>query len=373
MSFSVGKMLDDAKGRPSGFDYLRIILSFSVILFHSIQYSYVDGSEVAWNSWARGLFKFIVPMFFCLSGFLVAGSAVRSKTIVKFVGLRVIRIYPALVAEVFISALVIGPSLTEFPLKEYFYNQTFFRYLGNVSGDISFALPGLFQHNPYPNIVNSQLWTIRYELYCYMAMALILCFKKKSIIYVIPAAIFLLSLYIIFQDYHDNRLFKLGQVEDGKYLTLDFLAGVLAFLLRDKIPYSRRILMVAFVFGFVLTAYVPSGDLLAVYPIIYMTIFIGVSNPRKIVIVQFADLSYGVYLYGAVIQQALIQIFPWSHHWYVNFLLTIIPVICVGWLSWNFVEKPAAKLRKYLEFTEAKYLIFKQRFVLSQYVTRADR
>ena len=49
---------------------------------------------------------------FALSGYLVAGSLERSKTILTFIGLRVIRIYPALAVKVALSALLIGTAVT---------------------------------------------------------------------------------------------------------------------------------------------------------------------------------------------------------------------------------------------------------------------
>jgi peptidoglycan/LPS O-acetylase OafA/YrhL len=55
-------------------------------------------------------------MFFALSGFLVAGSPERSKTLLTFLGLRAIRIYPALGVEVVLSALLIGTAVTTLPL-----------------------------------------------------------------------------------------------------------------------------------------------------------------------------------------------------------------------------------------------------------------
>ena len=61
-------------------------------------------------------------MFFCLSGFLVAGSLERCRTPISFAGLRIFRIFPALVVEVLLSALILGPLLTHYSLKMYFMN-----------------------------------------------------------------------------------------------------------------------------------------------------------------------------------------------------------------------------------------------------------
>ena len=66
----------------------------------------------------------IVPMFFALSGFLVAGSFERSKTLITFLGLRVFRIVPALSVEVFLSAIILGSFFTTNDLRNYLSDAT---------------------------------------------------------------------------------------------------------------------------------------------------------------------------------------------------------------------------------------------------------
>lgn len=87
-------------------------------------------------------------MFFALSGFLVAGSLERCKTLLTILGLRVIRIYLVLAVEVVLSAFLIGASVTTYPLRDYFTDPLLFHYLRNSFGDIHFFLPGVFQHQP---------------------------------------------------------------------------------------------------------------------------------------------------------------------------------------------------------------------------------
>jgi peptidoglycan/LPS O-acetylase OafA/YrhL len=90
-----------------------------------------------------------------------------------FLGLRAIRIFPALFVEVILSALILGPLVTTLPPQLYFSDPLFFNYLLNAIGDVHFLLPGVFADNPWPRVVNGQLWTIPYELYCYCAISII--------------------------------------------------------------------------------------------------------------------------------------------------------------------------------------------------------
>ena len=118
--------LKATNGRPSGFDYMRIVLAVSILLWHTVALS--AGASAVHSLPLNILEPFsllLVPMFFALSGFLVAGSLERSKTLVSFLGLRVFRIIPALGVEVLLSALLLRPLLTTYSLSTYFSDPQF--------------------------------------------------------------------------------------------------------------------------------------------------------------------------------------------------------------------------------------------------------
>src|SRR5271167_5053386 len=167
---SLQTQLDFSRNHPTGFDYLRLILAISVIVWHSVLVCYGPAAEFYfWTGPPRPSIYFILPSFFALSGFLVAGSLERNK-IHEFLTLRIMRIFPALTVEVTISALIIGPILTTSPWREYFYSYRFLAYFLDIVGDIHYQLPGVFNNLPTPNFVNAQLWPIPFDLACYMAI-----------------------------------------------------------------------------------------------------------------------------------------------------------------------------------------------------------
>ncbi len=174
MKVSLFDQLIKTKNRPSGFDYLRLGLSTAIILHHSQILTL--GSRFAVDEQPvlmRIVIASLLPMFFALSGFLVAGSYERSHYLPTFLGLRAIRIFPALTAEVTLSALVLGPLFTTILLREYITNSMFWHYFLNIAGDVHFYLPGMFPNNPVPNRVNNQLWTIPFELKCYIGLSVV--------------------------------------------------------------------------------------------------------------------------------------------------------------------------------------------------------
>ena len=125
---SIGERLDQTKGFGPGFDFMRVFLAMGVLITHASNLLTWHGVDPLW------FFDFsILPMFFALSGFLVTASAMR-LTLPNFLVHRGARILPALITEITLSALLLGPLLTIYPLSQYFSDARFFRYFLNIFG-----------------------------------------------------------------------------------------------------------------------------------------------------------------------------------------------------------------------------------------------
>ena len=340
-------------GRPTGFDYLRIILSIAIVCEHSVITSYGETAGAAvWQLPFRPVVGTLLPMFFALSGFLVAGSLFRTTTLVQFLGLRVIRIYPALAVEVLISALLIGPLLTTLPLKDYFTSPVFYLYLVNITGHIHYLLPGLFENNPFPNTVNMQLWTVPFELACYITLSVLAVLGIKKFHWIAPAATVLLLLaYFVVRVIVKKQwaLIAIAGGLPGQLLIACFLSGVSLYLYKEKLPWSLSLCAISGVVTALLVGFIPFGDFIAAPVAAYFTVSLGVTNPKKLGVLKGADYSYGIYLYGFVIQQALVAAFPWAREWWINILVCVPVAMGVAAVSWHFIEKPALNLRRYFQ------------------------
>ncbi|MFY9288207.1 MAG: acyltransferase [Alphaproteobacteria bacterium] len=360
-----GCALAEAKFRPSGFDYMRILLALSVIFFHSLPFCY--GQDYVMRFWegpARPVLKLILPMFFILSGFLVGGSLDRSRTLVNFLGLRFIRIYPALIVEVVLSALLIGAALTSLPLVDYFSAKDFWRYMFNVTGHISYLLPGVFADQPFPNIVNVQLWTVPYELKCYIALAgiaLLGVTKRKYLIFVIIVGM----IFVDVLDRLDGKGFPMViDMVRGRFLVMFFLCGVGLYLYRDKIPFSKPLFIVSVVLSVITLSHMKYyGMYLSIVPATYMTVYLGLCNPKRNWLSACADYSYGMFLYGAVIQQTIVDLFPTLREWYINIIISLPICFLIGWLSWHYVEKPMMTFRGKLKLLEENWIVLRARLL----------
>jgi peptidoglycan/LPS O-acetylase OafA/YrhL len=275
-------------------------------------------------------------MFFALSGFLVSASLQRSRTIEGFLTLRAVRIVPALVVEVLLCALLLGPLLTTLPLAEYFTGNEFAAYFLNIVGDIHFTLPGVFEHLPKARVVNQPLWSIPFELECYASLALLaiagLVRRRALFVLFAVGATVLWPVWLVTVGAHNSHL-----ALPGKLLVLSFLAGVSLYLYRDKIPFSKP-LAAACVFCAVILLPDPLTQSFAVWPLAYLTVWLGLMNPPKI---MGADYSYGVYLFAFPIQQTVTLLLPGWRYWWVNLGIALPLAFLYAAISWHCVEKPA--------------------------------
>ncbi|WP_052738141.1 acyltransferase family protein [Robbsia andropogonis] len=343
-------------GRPAGFDYLRISLAVFVIFFHS--FDLCAGYNVMFHD-AHGIFRpldaAVLPMFFSLSGFLVAGSLERSKTLISFLGLRVIRLVPALLVETVLCAFIIGSIFTDLSLSHYFSNPEFARYFLNIIGDIHFFLPGVFSSNPFPHVVNGQLWTIPWELKCYISIALLSLIgatrKKGVFLALVLSANFILIIHHYFFSHNlaDHSIAD-GSVS-GERLVFSFLYGILFYVYRSKVIWNKY-LFVAIAVAILVGSSMPLafwGDSVTPGLFAYVTVYLGLLEPQRLKIISSGDYSYGMYLYGFPIEQAIIATLgKGGMHWYVVFPLAICISAVLAYFSWHAIEKHASHLRPWL-------------------------
>jgi len=320
----------------TGFDYLRIGLATAVLTWHSIIVS--TGSAPLDRALWSGSFRFlpaaILPMFFALSGFLVSASLERTW-LHQFLALRVLRIVPALAVVVVLSALVLGPFFTALPLLRYFTSPEFGLFFLNIAGLIHFTLPGVFELNPDPRFIASQLWTIPFEFECYFALAILsllnLLRDRRAFVQIIVLSALAATVCAL--------LFSPVSPFDhvpGTVLVLCFLAAVSLYLYRDAIPYSPRLAIASGMASAVFLE-IPNASYLAAFPVAYLTVWLGLRNPPRI---PFGDLSYGVYLLHFPIEQTIMHLVPGAGSWWRLTLMTLPPTFACAWLSWNLIEHP---------------------------------
>ena len=346
---TLGDRLKRTGGRPAGFDVLRLGLAAAVIIQHGVNVTQGQAAaDALFRSGWRALFEPVLPMFFALSGFLVAGSLFRCRSLIGFCGLRLLRIVPALAVEVGLSALLLGPLLTVLPLAAYVADPAFGAYLLNIFGLIHYELPGVFLTNPDPRTVNAQLWTVPYELECYLALAglAMLGLPWRRLWFV--AAVVALQILLVCAMLTAPATLEI--TVPGRALVLCFLAGVALFLFKERIPWHGGLFLLAAGLGEALL-WMPGGSALVAWPAAYATIYLGLLSPPKPAFLFDGDYSYGLYLYGFPIQQTLASLWPGMPA-VVNAFAALLLAFGFAQLSWRLVERRALMLRPTLHRIE---------------------
>ncbi len=346
---SLDQKMTELPGFTSGFDYMRLFLAILVMFGHSF---IISGNNVAHLVMPYGLSSIrvyvILPVFFCLSGFLIAASLIRTPSLKIFMALRGLRILPALAMEIFLSALLLGPLLTTKPLIDYFFHTEFYQYFFNIFGYIHYNLPGLFIDNPVPRTVNGSLWTVPYEAECYILLAVLVLMgliKRPKLFATLLAICSVIACIIAFLQSGEAIDFR--ATANGRQLVLFFLSGVLLFFFRAQVPHSFG-LFIACVIAVI--AMIRSHEMiyLTLFPVAYVTAYLGLLRPKKIPVIFAGDYSYGIYLYAYPIQQSVQYLLPHANSWYANFLISLVLTAPFAAFSWHFVEKPALKLKNLL-------------------------
>ncbi len=364
---TVGSRLDGNRGIGSGFDFLRIFLALAIVAWHSRNVVHWTADQATSSPWWFAEYS-LVPMFFALSGFLVAASGMR-LSLRDFLINRGLRILPALALEILFSAFLLGPIFTDLTLKQYFSSPLLYHYLTNMVGLVNFYLPGVFVHHPW-TMVNGALWTIPYEMMCYVVLsALIVTRWLRSTRAIAVCTVFLMIIALLCRnipglestfDHGGNSVFdkaiRFFFTGEQSRLLLSFVVGVLFYKIRHRIPYSRALMAAAMAVCLII-AFIGNHSwfdnaalrLIAIPTLTYIVAFAGVTKiPISWPYTQ-GDYSYGVYLYHLPFQQMLYSIFPTVSALQL-FLLSVPTCTAVAAFSWHTVEKPILRLRKRFSF-----------------------
>jgi peptidoglycan/LPS O-acetylase OafA/YrhL len=352
--------LTEVDGFGPGFDVLRLALCYLVLVWHAWVIG-VGSTQPGKASPAWLPFELMVPMFFALSGFLVAGSSLRLAT-GPFLLNRALRIFPALAAAVLLAALVIGPLMTTLPLAEYFTHPEFAAYFLNMAGILRYTLPGVFETALLGPGVNGSLWTVPWEIGCYlvMASAMVLGLARRGGLYLIVSVGWLLAAVVF------DRLAVPGQMPDllyrflryflassGGLLMPYFLAGAAMYHLRARLPWDGRIAAVFAVLLVIASLTVdgtiwsrsPLLALLAMVPAVYLVPYLGLVRMSRPPGFRGGDYSYGVYVCHFPIVQMINE--SWSFgDWRLLLLASFVPVTLFAMASWHFIESPILAQRK---------------------------
>ncbi len=323
----------------NNFDAIRIAAATMVLVSH--HYALTGQIEPSFFG-IHSLGGLAVTIFFIISGYLVAASWQRDPDIWRFAIRRFLRIWPALTAVLVLTAYGLGAWVTELPLKEYLTHRATANYLHGLWMNIHFVLPGVFEHNPYARGVNGSLWTIPFEVRCYVILGLagmLGLLKFRSVF------LFGIALYMLWFLARSNADLT-GSVHYGRELSAFFLAGAAMHVLErhwNRSPTFWALGVgtgsaIALVFGWRHTALLIALPFVIIYSGTRATHYLRRAG-------CWGDPSYGIYLFAFPIQQSVI-LYTWPSLGFGGTLaLALLFTTILAYASWHLLEKQALKLK----------------------------
>lgn len=335
------------------FDILRLFAAFCVLISHA----YPISGQTTPDPFARWvgldtLGGVGVIIFFVLSGYLVTLSWERSDGFRDFAWRRAARIYPALLVLCALTVFVLGPAVTEASVSEYWLSEMTWRYFKSATGfSIQYALPEVFTSNPLPNTPNGSLWSLPYEIKCYIALISLSVFRGSLKTRTGFSVIFLSILILQHPGHPPGNPFTSWIGLDYYHIKLGLPFAIGSFFAAGSRSFKPQLWHILPIFGLML--FFPLGTpiktLLFLFGTSILSLYLALNgNWLPNLPESLGDWSYGVYLYGFPVQQLLT---------YINFqkfgLTTylfgcIIITSLLAAASWFCIEKPALKFKNQL-------------------------
>jgi peptidoglycan/LPS O-acetylase OafA/YrhL len=344
------------RNRTNNLDFLRLAMAVLVIFSHS--FPLATGRQLFNVPDHVSLGKLAVAVFFAISGYLIAMSWDRSDGLIDFMRRRVLRIYPGFIVAFVLSTWLVAPLVSLDPASYFTQQEVRLRILGGV---LLHQVKGAtaFTSNPYSLTVNGSLWTISYEFWCYLGIAMLgIAGLLRQRWMVLGAFVLAWATDLAFARIGSPALpptisFVFGSAAEWPRFLTWFLGGTTLYAFRDTIKFDGRLAAVAAA-ALLATLLVRRGPVY-VWPLAvpYLTFWFAFHPGIKLWQTTQrlgGDFSYGTYLYAFPIQQLLVMWFATGHPLLLFALATPL-TLAAAVLSWRWVERPFLR-RKQAQYIE---------------------
>lgn len=335
MSTTIGGALS---GRANALNALRLVLATAVIVGHSWPLGGFGDSGF------EGLGGFAVDGFFCISGYLIAGSRVRLP-IGRYLWNRVLRIFPAFLVCLVVTAFVFAPGVTLLHDQVWHASSSVDYVLRNASLWINQrGIDATLRSVPYRVAWNGSLWTLFYEFSAYLVAAVVLTprFVRRRA----PLACFgmLIGCAALIPAAHGPLHVTTNLYLNGLRLGVFFIAGMAVWSVKDRLTASAPLAAVCA--AVVAIAWFQSEivfQAIAALPLAYLLLWLGGRLPVRVGVDN--DISYGMYIYAFPVQQVLATAGLQKLGLGAMIVGSTLCTIPLAALSWFGIERPALRLK----------------------------
>lgn len=355
-------LADGMGGHRNSLGILRLVLASLVIVSHAFPLGgWGEDPMSDWTKRQESIGGLAVVGFFAISGYLIAKSGVGTD-VVQFLWRRVLRIFPAFWLVLLVGAGIVGPIVWLAgggSFSDYLRGSGAGGPLGYVinNADLTMRQWGIheiFLSTPWgeragTSVFNGSLWTLVYEWSCYLIIAALVLFgilrHAKFLVLMLTAFYYGVAVSNVVAPGLAASIIPPFGDSFRVNLTLIFLIGSCLGLYSRKIPLSDILGIASAIVALLTLAF--GGWVLLGYPAFaYFLFWAAARLPRGVQWIGAKnDYSYGVYVYGFLIQQ-LTASWGWNQWGYVPWVIAtgILTGGC-AWVSWHLVEKRAMSLK----------------------------
>jgi peptidoglycan/LPS O-acetylase OafA/YrhL len=333
------------KHRSNGFDVLRLLAAAMVIFGHA----YPLTGNVAPGLLANGIQTIGVKIFFVISGYLITKSWQSDPNLYRFWLKRALRIMPGLTCLCLVTVFILGPLISTLGVADYLSNPGTGFYFWNLLLYPIYQLPGVFQGNIYGPAVNGSLWSLPVEVAMYIGVPVIVSryvLIGKIATPLVAAGLLLASIIFVRLS---PRVVPIVFWGSSLTSTMDaafyFYAGATFAVHRLERFASLPAAIAAFAIAAVVVNHYVWGELALAVVLPFTVIAIGITSITPLErMLHGRDYSYGLYLYGFVVQQEVVHLLgPLTP--LRNAILSLPIALLCSIVSWHLVEKQALSIK----------------------------
>ena len=324
-----------------------MVAAFVVLIAHSFA---LTGDNTKFAEFFGAASGVAVDVFFITSGFLVTRSLIARQNLSDFFWARFLRIYPALWLMLLLTVFVLGVFFTSLPVHSYLLSSMTYNYLykcGILFSGIPFNLPGVFELNPYKNAVNGSLWSMPYEVKCYVILGVLWASLRlfgRDTAQLFKVAIVTTSVGLMLYVIVCHLNFPNESPRERWFFM--FFYGATFYCLKEYIKLSKFIFYPSLI-ALVLSIVATNEQLFVFYVItvayiLFYLAYVPSGFYRKYN--QMGDYSYGTYIYAFPVQQSVAALIPGISAWSMIVISAFVTVLLAA-LSWHFLEHRALGLK----------------------------
>lgn len=329
----------------NNFNLLRLLAASAVVVSHAVfLHSGHKADEILTGVTFYNLGDHAVNVFFVLSGLTVAASLARSPSTVEFIVARGLRIFPAL-AVCALLLILVGAIVTVCAPAQFLSDTRVWRYglKTLLLGSASTGLPGVFGENPHPSTMNASIWTLKFEVACYLILAAVGWFgllTKHRFSWVLGMTWAIAGGFLFVRFGRDAI-----PIDQAARFWLCFSLGIAFYVYGDLIPLSI-VGIIALGLGFWLSIGSGMERVVSLVATGYAAVwFARIPTGRFRHFTNKIDLSYGIYIFGWPITQTLILLYPGLD--VVSLvMLSLVLAATIALPSWLWIERPALRARR---------------------------